>query len=92
MATVRAHVYISGFVQGVFFRAHTRRKARELGITGWVRNLRDGRVEAVFEGEEEKVSTLIEWCKRGPPGAVVEKVDVTFEPPSGSFKSFEIVY
>lgn len=80
---VRAHVYVSGIVQGVFFRSSTARLARELGLFGWVRNLPDGRVEAVFEGEEGAVKRAVEWCWKGPPGANVEHVDVTYEPVEG---------
>jgi len=91
MVRVRAHVWISGRVQGVFFRAHTKEVAEKLGLTGWVRNLPDGRVEAVFEGEEEAVKEAIEWCKRGPPLARVEKVEVRYEDPTGKFRDFRIV-
>ncbi len=89
---VRAHVFVSGRVQGVFFRSETRHEARLRGVTGWVRNLPDGRVEAVFEGEEEAVKELIEFCRRGPPGARVVKVDVKWENYTGEFRSFEIRY
>jgi len=92
MVKIRAHVYVSGVVQGVFFRSHTRRKALQIGVTGWVKNLPDGRVEAVFEGDEDRVNAIVEWCRSGPPGAVVEKVEVNLEPPPGRFNSFEIVY
>ena len=91
MARIRAHVWISGRVQGVFFRAHTKELADELGLTGWVRNLPDGRVEAVFEGEEDAVKEVIEWCKRGPPLASVEKVEVRYEQPTGEFRDFRIL-
>ncbi len=91
MVRVRAHLWISGRVQGVFFRAHTKEVAEKLGLTGWVRNLPDGRVEAVFEGEEEAVKEAIEWCKRGPPLAKVEKVEVRYEDPTGEFRDFRIV-
>lgn len=87
---VRAHVYISGRVQGVFFRDSTRQKARELGVRGWVKNLPDGRVEAVFEGDREAVEALIRWCHVGPPLARVEKVEVQYEPYLGEFDDFEI--
>ncbi|HEY63147.1 MAG TPA: acylphosphatase [Caldilineae bacterium] len=90
MPIVRAHVYISGIVQGVFFRAETQRLARELGLTGWVRNLWDGRVEAVFEGEEQDVQHIIQWCWRGPEEAVVENVEVRYEPPTGKYRDFYI--
>ncbi|MBS7616561.1 acylphosphatase [Candidatus Bathyarchaeota archaeon] len=89
---VRAHVFVNGRVQGVFFRYETRREARKHGVKGWVRNLSDGRVEAVFEGEEETVKKLIDFCKSGPPGAKVVKVDVKWEDYAGEFKDFEIRY
>ena len=69
-----------GRVQGVFFRAATRDRARSLGVAGWVRNLADGSVEAVFEGPRERVETLVDWCGRGPAGAHVEDVAVRWEP------------
>jgi acylphosphatase len=84
----RAHVYVSGRVQGVFFRSETQDEAIRHGLTGWVRNLPNGRVEAVFEGEKENVEKLIEFCRKGPPGARVTKVDVTWEDYTGQFKSF----
>lgn len=86
------HIYVSGLVQGVFYRANAKRVAESLSLTGWVRNLRDGRVEIVVEGEEENLAKFIEWCKRGPVGAVVESVDVTREEYKGEFKGFEIRY
>lgn len=79
----RAHVRVRGSVQGVFFRVEARDRARSLGLAGWVRNEPDGAVEAVFEGERERVESLIEWCRRGPAGARVEDVDVTWEEPQG---------
>ncbi|MCX7832528.1 MAG: acylphosphatase [Actinobacteria bacterium] len=87
----RAHIFISGKVQGVWFRSSTKRVAEELGLSGWARNLPDGRVEAVFEGDEEKINKAIEWCRIGPPNARVEKVDVIYEKPEG-LKGFEIRY
>lgn len=81
--TVRAHVYVTGRVQGVFYRASTRDAAREAGVDGWVRNLDDGRVEAVFEGPEPAVERLIDWCHTGSDAAAVEDVDVTHEEPEG---------
>jgi len=89
---VRAHLFISGHVQGVFFRYEIRNRAVRLNICGWVMNLRDGRVEAVFEGEKEAVEEIIAFCHRGPPGAVVKKVDVFWEEPTEEFKSFQIRY
>jgi len=87
---VRAHVIVAGWVQGVFFRSETRRVANSYGVTGWVRNLEDGRVEAVFEGEEENVKRLVEFCRKGPPAARVDNVDVSWERYSGSFDDFQI--
>ena len=89
---VRAHVYISGFVQGVFFRYEARRNAARRGVTGWVRNLRDGRVEAVFEGEKKAVEEMIEFCRRGPPSATIKNVEVRWETPSEEYKSFSVSY
>jgi len=88
----RAHVFVSGRVQGVFFRSETRYEALKNGVNGWIRNLPDDRVEAVFEGEQEKVERLVEFCKHGPPGAKVVRVDVAWEDYSGEFADFEIVY
>jgi acylphosphatase len=89
---VRAHVLIKGRVQGVFFRAETRSQAYSLGITGWVRNRWDGNVEAVFEGEDQKVQKMIGWCYKGPPFAVVEDVEVKWEEYKGEFTSFSVRY
>ena len=86
---VRAHVLISGRVQGVFFRSETGFHARRLGVKGWVRNLSDGRVEALFEGEDSNVRQLIEFCRKGPPGARVTGVNVAWETYTGEFSSFE---
>lgn len=72
----RAHVFVSGRVQGVGYRASTRRAARRHGVDGWVRNLDDGRVEAVFEGDPAAVGAMIEWCHEGSPSAEVTGVDV----------------
>lgn len=87
---MRARVYISGRVQGVNFRASTRDQARRAGLRGWVRNLPDGRVEAVFEGPRAEVQQLVSWCNSGPPVAHVEKVDLTWEDPTGSEAVFDI--
>ncbi len=92
MSLVRAHVYISGRVQGVFFRAYTRDKAREVGLKGWVKNLIDGRVEAVFEGEEKNVEEMLRWCREGSPHSRVSEVEVHEEPFNGEFMSFEVRY
>jgi len=89
---VRAHVFVSGRVQGVFFRSETQDEAIRRSLTGWVRNILDGRVEAVFEGEKENVERLIEFCRRGPHGARVTRVDVSWENYTGEFKGFRIRY
>jgi acylphosphatase len=89
---VRAHVFVSGRVQGVLFRHETKRRADNQGVKGWVRNLPDGRVEAVFEGEEEAVKALIEFCRRGPSGAKVTNVDLTWENYTGEFGGFATRY
>ena len=85
----RVHVYVSGRVQGVFFRATTRETARERGVDGWVRNLDDGRVEAVFEGPEAAVDALVEFCHQGSPAANVIEVEVDRTGPEG-LEGFEI--
>jgi len=87
---VRAHIFVSGRVQGVFFRVETRNEATKRSVSGWVRNTPDGRVEAVFEGEREDVKKMIEFCKSGPPGARVTKTDVQWREYSGEFTGFKI--
>ncbi|HEU4424496.1 MAG TPA: acylphosphatase [Pilimelia sp.] len=82
-SVVRKHVLISGLVQGVFFRDTCRRVALDSGVGGWVRNLADGRVEAVFEGPADRVDAVVAWAHRGPWGAVVRDVDVRDEQPQG---------
>ena len=77
----RARVRVSGRVQGVFFRAETQDRARSLGLDGWVRNAPDGTVEAVFEGDPERVESMVAWCRRGPRGAEVDDVEVVREEP-----------
>jgi len=79
----RAKVVVHGSVQGVFFRAETRDRARSLGLAGWVRNAPDGTVEAVLEGDDEQVESMVEWCRRGPDGARVEEVEVAWSEPQG---------
>lgn len=86
----RVHVFVSGRVQGVFFRQKTKQQAESFGVTGWVRNLPDGRVEAVFEGEEEAVKALVEYCHHGPSYARVTNVDVVWEPYRGEFSDFKM--
>jgi acylphosphatase len=89
---VRAHVFITGRVQGVYFRQNTKRQADSLGVTGWVRNLPDGRVEAVFEGEEEPVKAVVDFCNYGTRNAIVEKVDLTWETYTGEHRDFHITF
>ena len=80
---IRKRVLISGLVQGVFFRDTCRRVATANGVAGWVRNLADGRVEAVFEGPPDRVDALVAWARRGPVGAVVDDIEMVVEPPEG---------
>jgi acylphosphatase len=87
---IRAHLLISGRVQGVAFRYYTQDIAQSLEIKGWVRNCWDGKVEIVMEGEEDRVKELIDWCYQGPGSAIVEKVDVEWEEYRGEFNSFGI--
>jgi acylphosphatase len=86
---IRAHVFVSGRVQGVYYRATTRETALERGVGGWVRNLDDGRVEAVFEGTEEAVESMVEWCHTGSPKARVDDVEIEYGDPAG-LEAFEI--
>jgi acylphosphatase len=87
---VRAHVFFDGLVQGVFFRANTKKCAEALGLTGWVRNTRDGRVEAVFEGEEQRVLEAVEWCAFKQPYAKVDSKEVKMSEATGEFDSFSV--
>ena len=89
---IRAHAVITGRVQGVFFRMETKRAADRAGVSGWVRNKRDGNVEALFEGDEGSVKSVLEWCREGPPFGYVKRVDVEFEDYKGEFKKFKITY
>ena len=86
---IQAHVYISGFVQGVGFRAYVRSKARKLGITGWVRNLTDDRVEAILQGDKEVIEKLLKICKRGPFFAKVTDIVVDWEEQTEEFLEFK---
>ena len=86
----RAHVRVAGQVQGVFFRDSTRQKAEELNLAGWVKNLPDGRVEAVFEGPPDRVKKMLRWCEEGPQQATVENVDTDIEDPGGDLSGFEV--
>jgi len=87
---VRARLVVSGRVQGVFYRASCRDEGAVRGLSGWVRNTPDGKVEAAFEGPETEVQALIAWCRRGPPSAWVENVEVAWESPTGE-RGFRIV-
>jgi len=84
------HVYIKGRVQGVFFRAATQQEAEDLNLTGWVRNMPDGRVEAVFQGEDKNVDKMLRWCHSGPPAARVEEVLASEEPCQNEFNDFTV--
>jgi acylphosphatase len=92
MAKKRVHIFVSGSVQGVYYRQHTVAMARELRVEGWVRNLIDGRVEAVFEGEADAVNELVKWCHKGPKYAFVRNVEVIEEKYTGVFNDFSVRY
>jgi acylphosphatase len=87
---MRAHLFIEVRVQGVFFRAYTQEEAQKCKLTGWVKNLYDGKVEAIFEGEEEDVQSMIKWCHSGPPHAVVSDVTVEIEEYKGEYYDFSV--
>ena len=88
----RAHILVSGIVQGIFFRAHTKNAAQNLDLVGWVRNLRDGRVEIVAEGTKAALEQLLSWCHKGPPHARVDDVNATWNEATGEYTGFEIKY
>ena len=88
---VRAHIYISGRVQGVFYRKNTKRSALSFGLTGWVRNLPDRRVEAIAEGERDRVEEFLGWCREGPSMAIVRDIKVSWEVATGEFETFRII-
>jgi acylphosphatase len=88
----RVQVLISGRVQGVYFRAYTRDQAVARGLSGWVRNLPDGRVAAVFEGDREKIDSMLAWCRQGPSYAAVDEVLTDWQPYQGEFQDFRIAY
>jgi acylphosphatase len=91
MQTAQAHLLIEGRVQGVFFRAFTREVSARLGLKGWVRNLHDGRVEAVFEGSKPLIEKAIEECRKGPRGSAVANIDIEWKEPSGVFADFDVL-
>jgi acylphosphatase len=90
MNKTRAHLFVSGIVQGVFFRQKTKQQAQSFSVMGWVRNLDDGRVEAVFEGEKNAVEALVNYCRQGPSSARVDKVEVYYDKFTGEFSDFRI--
>lgn len=89
---IARHLIVSGRVQGVFFRMETMRAAERFGVFGWVRNLPDGRVEAVLEGDRQAVESLTDWCRKGPALARVDEVRIESRPYEGHFSRFEIRY
>jgi acylphosphatase len=91
MASKQLHCYVRGRVQGVFFRASIQREAKRLGLTGWVRNLSDGAVEFVAEGEEQELRGLLGWAQRGPSAARVDRVDSRWRSYTGDFTEFRIL-
>jgi acylphosphatase len=88
----RCHIFVSGRVQGVFFRAYTKERAIDYGVSGWVKNRRDGRVEAVFEGDKKAIEKLIDDLKRGPPHGRVDNIDVGYEDYLDELRGFHVVY
>jgi acylphosphatase len=86
----RAHIIVSGRVQGVSFRAATAKEARALGLTGWVRNMPDGRVEAIFEGSRDKIEEMLAWCRKGPPAARVSGLEIVYEKPGEALAGFAV--
>ena len=88
----RAHIFISGRVQGVYFRENAVKKAQELGIFGWIKNLTDKRVEALFEGEKKKVREMIIWAEQGPKSANVISLEVGWQDYTGEFDNFQVEY
>ena len=92
MAKMRVHLFIKGKVQGVFFRQAMKVTAKKNNATGWVKNLKDGRVEAIIEGEDLDVSNVVEWCHAGPANARVEDVEIRNEKFKGEFEKFEVLY
>ena len=89
---VRAHVIISGRVQGVCYRMETQRAAKSIGVSGWVKNRFDGTVEAVFEGGKKQVDQIIDWCRKGPALARVSNIEIGWESVTGELRDFDITY
>lgn len=92
MNRVRAHLKIKGLVQGVFFRANTKEVAETHNVCGWVRNMPDGSLEAVLEGDSGAVNKVIEWCHKGPPGAMVEDLDISWLDYDAEYTDFEVIF
>jgi len=92
MPKQRIRLFVTGKVQGVFFRQALKVMAKKNDVFGWVKNLKDGRVEAVLEGDEEKVSRLVEWAHGGPANARVEDVEIRNEKFSSEFSTFDVLY
>lgn len=92
MTNVRAHVTVSGHVQGVFYRASAQRQANICGVRGWVRNLPDGRVEALIEGDHAAVERMLAWCRIGPANAYVSNIDVRYDDYTGEYTGFAVRY
>ena len=92
MAYQRVHIFVKGKVQGVFFRQTTKTVAEKKNVKGWVRNLPDGKVEAVLEGQDVDVSEVVEWSHRGPKNAIVEDIQIINEKYKGEFSKFDILY
>jgi acylphosphatase len=88
----RIHILISGQVQGVFFRSNTIHVANELGVRGWIKNLPNGMVEVVAEGNKQKLDRLIEFCREGPEGAKVENIEIKWEKPKNEFEGFDVMF
>jgi acylphosphatase len=92
MSDQRVRLFVTGKVQGVFFRQTLKVMAKKNDVFGWVKNLKDGRVEAVIEGDEEKISILIEWAHGGPANARVEDIEIRNEKFTGEFSKFDVLY
>ena len=88
----RVHIFVNGLVQGVYFRYYTAQTAQQLNLSGWVRNMRDGRVEILCEGDEDSLGRMVAWSRTGPSGARVEEIDVAWEGFTGEFDEFKILY
>ena len=92
MAKQRVRLFVKGKVQGVFFRQALKVKAKQNNVSGWVKNLKDGRVETIFEGEDANVSSIVEWCHAGPANARVEDIEIKNEKYKDEFEKFEVLY